>query len=76
MVSHLSTFYPFDILSFPLFQTTLSTIYAALGNGGYVIFVHPNEHVVIAISSYFKPVVLNRIAFIHTYIETFVLAMK
>lgn len=39
-------------------------IYAAIGNSGNVIYVNPNENIVVAVSSYFKPTVLDRVDFI------------
>ena len=39
-------------------------IYAAIGNSGNVIYVNPEEKTVVAISSYFKPTVFDRIDFI------------
>lgn len=42
--------------------------YAALGDGGNVIFVHPEEHVVIAVSSTFMPRAKDRIELIRNTI--------
>lgn len=39
-------------------------IYAALGNSGNAIYIDPAEDVVIAVSSYFKPSVYDRVDFI------------
>lgn len=39
-------------------------IYAAIGNSGNVIYVNPEEDIVVAVSSYFKPTVLDRVDFI------------
>lgn len=39
-------------------------IYAAIGNSGNVIYVDGQEKLTVAIASYFKPSVLNRIDFI------------
>ena len=47
-------------------------IYAALGNSGNVIYINPEKNIVIAISSYFKPTVMDRVNFIKEYIEPFV----
>lgn len=47
-------------------------IYAAIGNSGNVIYVHPEKNLVIAVASYFKPTVFDRIDFIQEYIEPFV----
>lgn len=48
-------------------------IYAAIGNSGNVIYVNPAENVVIAVTSYFKPTILDRIDFIQDYIEPLIL---
>ena len=47
-------------------------IYAAIGNSGNVIYVSPEKNIVIAVSSYFKPTIFDRIDFIREYIEPFV----
>lgn len=39
-------------------------IYAAVGNSGNVIYVNPGENITIAVSSYFKPTVFDRVDFI------------
>lgn len=39
-------------------------IYAAIGNSGNVIYVDPNRKIVVAVSSYFKPAVFDRVDFI------------
>ena len=39
-------------------------IYAAIGNSGNVIYVNPEEDMVVAVSSYFKPTVFDRVDFI------------
>lgn len=44
-------------------------IYAALGNSGNVIYVNPLEQIVIAVTSYFKPTIFDRVDFIQDYIE-------
>ena len=41
-------------------------IYAAVGDSGNVIYVDPNRNVAAAVSSYFKPAVLDRVDFIET----------
>lgn len=41
-----------------------SNVYAAIGNSGNVIYINPEKNVVIAVSSYFKPTVFDRIDFI------------
>ena len=47
-------------------------IYAAIGNSGNVIYVNPKKNIVIAVSSYFKPTVFDRVDFIQEYIEPFI----
>ena len=44
-------------------------IFAAIGNSGNVIYVNPSENIVIAVTSYFKPTIFDRIDFIQKYIE-------
>ena len=39
-------------------------IYAAIGDSGNVIYVDPGRNMVAAVSSYFKPAVLDRVDFI------------
>lgn len=39
-------------------------IYAAIGNSGNVIYIDPENHLVISVTSYFKPTVFDRIDFI------------
>ena len=43
-------------------------IYAAIGNSGNVIYVNPEENIVVAVSSYFKPTVFDRVDFIEDVI--------
>ena len=50
-----------------------SNIYAAIGNSGNVIYINPEKNVVVAVSSYFKPTVFDRVDFIREYIEPFIL---
>ena len=47
-------------------------IYAAIGNSGNVIYVNPEKDVVIAVASYFKPTVFDRIDFIQQYVEPYI----
>lgn len=47
-------------------------IYAAIGNSGNVIYVNPEKNIVIAVSSYFKPTIFDRVDFIREYIEPLV----
>ena len=44
-------------------------IYAAIGNSGNVIYVNPEKNIVIAVSSYFKPTIFDRVDFIREHIE-------
>lgn len=48
------------------------SIYAAIGDGGNVIYINPSSQIVISVTSSFKPAVFNRIQFIQQYIEPFV----
>jgi len=48
-------------------------IYAAIGNSGNVIYINPEKNIVVAVASYFKPTVFDRVDFIHKYIEPFVM---
>ena len=48
-------------------------IYAAIGNSGNVIYVNPEKNIVIAVSSYFKPTIFDRVDFIQEYIEPFIM---
>ena len=47
-------------------------IYAAIGNSGNVIYVNPEKDVVVAVASYFKPTIFDRVDFIQQYIEPFI----
>lgn len=47
-------------------------IYSAIGNSGNVIYVNPTKNIVIAITSYFKPTIFDRVDFIEQYIEPFI----
>jgi len=44
-------------------------IYAAIGNSGNVIYINPENNIVIAVASYFKPTIFDRVDFIQKYIE-------
>ena len=46
-------------------------IYAAIGNSGNVIYINPQKQLVVAVASYFKPTVFDRVDFIQKYIEPF-----
>ena len=43
--------------------------YAALGNSGNVLYIDPVKNTVVAVTSTFRPTVLDRVAFIQQYIE-------
>lgn len=43
-------------------------IFSAIGDSGNVIYINPDKELVVAITSYFKPMVLNRIDFIENNI--------
>ena len=47
-------------------------IYAAIGNSGNVIYINPEKNIEIAVASYFKPTIFDRVDFIQKYIEPFV----
>ena len=49
-----------------------SNIYAAIGNSGNVIYINPEKNIVVAVASYFKPTVFDRVDFIREYIEPFI----
>lgn len=46
-------------------------IYAAIGNSGNVIYVNPEKNLVVAVASYFKPTIFDRVDFIREHIEPF-----
>jgi CubicO group peptidase (beta-lactamase class C family) len=50
-------------------------IYAAVGNSGNVIYINETDNIVVAISSYFKPTVFDRVDFIMNVVETSVKEM-
>ena len=43
-------------------------IYAAIGNSGNVIYVNPELNTTVAVTSYFKPTIFDRVDFIEEYI--------
>ena len=45
-------------------------IYAAIGNSGNVIYINPEKKVVVAVASYFKPTIFDRVDFIQREIES------
>lgn len=48
-------------------------IYAAIGNSGNVIYIDQEDQLVITVTSYFKPTILDRIDFIEEVIKPFIL---
>ena len=44
-------------------------IYVAIGNSGNIIYINTSENTVIAVTSFFKPTIFDRIDFIQKYIE-------
>ena len=46
-------------------------IYAAIGNSGNVIYINPEQNVVVAVASYFKPTIFDRVDFIEEHILRF-----
>ena len=49
-----------------------ANIYAAIGNSGNVIYINHEKNVVVAVASYFKPTVFDRVDFIREFIEPFI----
>lgn len=47
-------------------------LYAAIGNSGNVLYIDPNKNIVIAVTSYFKPTIYDRVDFIQQFIEPFI----
>jgi len=47
-------------------------IYSAIGNSGNVIYINPEQNIVVAVASYFKPTVFDRVDFIMEHIEPFI----
>lgn len=47
--------------------------YAAIGDGGNVIYVNTEDSIVITVAATFKPAVYDRIPFIQKYVEPFIL---
>lgn len=48
-------------------------IYSAIGNSGNIIYIDSENNLVIAITSYFKPTVFDRVDFAEEYIKSFIL---
>ena len=44
-------------------------IYSAIGNSGNIIYINPEQNIVVAVASYFKPTVFDRVDFIRECIE-------
>ena len=44
-------------------------IHAALGNSGNVIYINPEKNTLVAVASYFKPTIFDRVDFIQEYID-------
>ena len=53
-----------QVLFAPLGIAEHENIYAAIGNSGNVIYVNPEENINVAVSSYFKPTIFDRVDFI------------
>ena len=49
-------------------------IYAAIGNSGNVIYIDPENNLVISVTSYFKPTVFDRIEFIEEIVKPFLIS--
>ena len=47
-------------------------IYSAIGNSGNVIYINPEQNIVVAVASYFNPTVFDRVDFIMEHIEPFI----
>ena len=60
------------LLLYYLFHDREKKIYAAIGNSGNVIYINPGKDIVVAVASYFKPTVFDRVDFIQEYIEPFI----
>lgn len=46
-----------------------SSAYAAIGDGGNIIYVNPDKDIVVSVISTFKPCIFDRVQFIQQYIE-------
>lgn len=51
-------------------------LYAAIGDGGNVIYVNLTQRIVITVTAYFKPAVFDRVDFIQQYIEPFISSLS
>jgi CubicO group peptidase (beta-lactamase class C family) len=47
-------------------------IYAAIGNSGNVIYIEPENNLVVAVTAYFKPTVFDRVEFIEEVIKPYI----
>lgn len=50
--------------------------FAAIGDGGNVIYVHPEKNIVIAAACTFKPRIFDRVDFLRKYVETYIEKME
>ncbi len=50
-----------------------SNNYSAIGNSGNIIYVSTAKNIVIAVTSYFKPTIFDRVDFVQRYIEPILL---
>ena len=50
--------------------------FAAIGDGGNVIYVHPEKNIVIAAACTFKPRIFDRVDFLRKYVETYLKKME
>jgi CubicO group peptidase (beta-lactamase class C family) len=55
-----------------LWWTDIGNGFAAMGDGGNIIYVNERKKLVVSIASIFKPTARDRIEFIQKYIETYV----
>ena len=46
-----------------------SKAYAAIGDGGNVIYINPEQNIVVAVGAAFKPRIFDRVQFIQEYVE-------
>lgn len=53
-----------------------SDTYAAVGNSGNLLYIDSENELVIAITSYFKPTVFDRVDFMEKHIKPFILSLK
>lgn len=48
-------------------------IYSAIGNSGNVLYIDAKNNLVISITSYFKPMIIDRVPFVEEYLKPFIL---